>query len=251
MNSDELLKKRISELARRSFDRGTYENTGFLSPPEQNIFLSLRKEISYVSADLYSPNASGIRKIAVFGSEGELGYEWHCPVQVIHIAPVSAKFAEELSHRDYLGAVLALGIDRELTGDIIIRGKEAWLFALETISEFICENLTQVRRTNVVSRVVQGEVPELEPRFEPLSANIQSERADLIIAAVTGEGRDGAKKLINSEKVFINGLLISSSSHKIRAGDEIVVRGYGKYIYDGISSTTRKERLNITIRKYI
>lgn len=251
MNDDEILKKRFTELAQRAWERGIYERTGFLSPAGQDVFLSARKDFSHVAARLYSPLAAGIRKIAVFGSAEETGYEWDDPICVIHITPRSEKFAEELSHRDYLGSVLALGIDRELTGDIVIRGKEAWLFALEQIVPFICENLVRVRHTNVSCSMVNGDIPELEPRFETMHANIQSGRADLIVAAVTDGSRETAKKLIAAEKVFINGRLLTSSSHRLKSGDEIVVRGSGKYIYDGIVSTTRKDRLNISLRKYI
>ena len=251
MNEEETLKKRFEELARRSYERGIFENTGFLTPQEQNLFLSVKAQLPPVNARLYSPSPAGIRKIAVFGSEEELGYAWEDPVKVIHIAPRSEKFGEELTHRDYLGSVLALGINRDLTGDIIIRQNHAWIFALYSIVPFICENLLQVRHTPVFCTEAKEDVPELAPRFEVIHENISSERSDLLIACIAGCSRENAKKLIAQEKVFVNGRLLLSVSHRLNEGDEIVVRGFGKYIYDGITSRTRKDRLNISLRKYI
>lgn len=227
-----------------------YTNTRFLTPLEQSLFLSVKNDLS-VRSRLYGGMDSAIRKIAVFGSEEDLGYPFESPIRILHIRPKAEKFAEELSHRDYLGALMGLGIERELTGDIIVRGKEAWLFCLNSIVPFLRESLTQVRRTNVVCEEVSGDVPELKPQFQPLNINVASERMDLLISGAAGTGREEAKKLLKDERVFINGRVASSAGHKLNAGDEIVIRGFGKFIYDGISSTSRKGRLNVMLRKYI
>ena len=116
---------------------------------------------------------------------------------------------------------------------------------------FITENLTSVRHTPVVCREVEGEIPELEIKFQTISANLASERLDLILGAITGQKREQAKSLLADQKVFVNGRLAENSGKSLKAGDEITVRGFGKFIYDGISSESRKGRLNITIRKYV
>ena len=248
--NDELLKRRIADLAQQADMQHIYTNTRFLSPLEQSVFLSIKNELP-VRSRLYGGIDSAIRKIAIFGSMEDLGYPFEDPIQILHIRPKAEKFAEELSHRDYLGSLMALGIERELTGDIVVRGKEAWVFCLESIADFLCEQLVQVRHTNVICERTSGDVPELAPKFEPMQLNIASERMDLVVAGASGTSRDAAKKLLNDEKVFVNGRVVTSAGHKINEGDELVIRGFGKFIYDGVSSTSRKGRCNIALRKYI
>lgn len=248
--NDELLKRRMMDLAQQADQQHIYTMTRFLSPLEQSLFLSVKNELP-VQSRLYGGIDSAIRKIAVFGSEKDLGYPFEDPIRILHIRPKAEKFAEELSHRDYLGSLMALGIERELTGDIVVRGKEAWVFCLDSIVEFLCEQLTQVRHTNVVCKKTDGEVPELAPRFQSMQLNIASERMDLVVAATSGTSREAAKKLLNDEKVFVNGRVVTSAGHKINEGDELVIRGFGKFLYDGVSSTSRKGRCNVSLRKYL
>ena len=196
-------------------------------------------------------SASSIRKIAVFGSTEDFGYEYDSPIRILHILPRSERNAEELTHRDYLGSLMALGIDRSLTGDILVRGKEAYVYVLSPILSFLCENLPAVRHTLVICRECSANIPELEIQFQPLSANIASERLDLILSALTGLKREDAKKFLSEKKVFVNGRLKDSPGQKIEAGDEITIRGYGKYLYDGSNGQSRKGRIFINARKYI
>ncbi len=249
-NEEELFKNRILDLAMQADAQHIYTNTRFLTPLEQSVFLSMRNQLP-VHAELYGGSESAIRKIAMFGSEEELGYAFDIPIRILHIRPKAEKFAETLSHRDYLGSLMALGIERELTGDIIVRGKEAWVYVMESIASFLCESLTQVRHTNVICEEIEGDAPELKPSFQTIPLNVASERLDLLIAGAAGINREAAKKLLKDDKVFINGRIATSAGHKLNAGDELVIRGYGKYIYDGISSTSRKGRSNIVLRKYI
>ena len=249
MTDEQLLKNRISDLAARADAAGTYTCSGFLSPIEQEIYHAVKNELP-VRSFLYGGTDAAIRKLVVFGSSDEFGYDWEPCVKVLHIKPRNEKFASECTHRDYLGALMSLGIDRRVTGDIIVRGKEAWLLVLDASADFIKENLTGVRRNDVICEEVSGEIPGLTPRFENITANIASERLDLIIGAAANIKRENAKKLLESEKVFVNGRLVTSSGHRLKNGDEIVIRGFGKYIYDGAGGTSRKGRLYVSLKKY-
>lgn len=249
MSDEELIKNRIIDLAQAADAQRVYMTSGFLTPLEQDIYYSVRNCLP-VRSSLYGGSNSCIRKLICFGSEEEFGYEWESPIRILHIRPNNVKFARECTHRDYLGAVMSLGIERKVTGDIIVRGKEAWMFVLESAAHFIMENLTQVRHDPVVCELVTGEIPELVPRFESITANIASERLDLLIGAATGMKREAARKLLDADKVFINGRLVASAGHKMKPGDELVIRGFGKYIFDGVETTTRKGRLVVKLRMY-
>lgn len=249
-NDTTQLKNRLTDLAARTEAQCIYTHSPFLSPEEQAVFLSLAQSFP-VTARLDGGSESAIRKIAVFGSEADLGYAFETPIRVIRIAPRAEKFASELTHRDYLGALMGLGIDRGTTGDIIVRGKEAWLFCLDSVADYIVENLTQAGRTDLQCTIVDEDVPDLAPSFEHITGNVASERIDLVLASAVGGGREAIKRLMKEGRIFLNGQAVNSPGHHMKAGDVFVVRGQGKFIYDGITGTTKKGRCNIAIRKYV
>ncbi len=76
-----------------------------------------------------------------------LYYEYHYPMKVVRIQPVNPRFAEELTHRDYLGALMNLGIERGKMGDILVRDGYAEVFVCPRIGEYITEQLTRIRHT--------------------------------------------------------------------------------------------------------
>ncbi|MBO4834887.1 MAG: hypothetical protein J5483_02130 [Lachnospiraceae bacterium] len=246
---NEFFQNRILDLSEQARNQGVYACSHFLTPLEQDIVLSMKGDLFDLS--FTGGNDGAIRKIAVFGSVSSLGYEWEDPIHVLQISPLSEKYAEELSHRDYLGALMSLGIDRSLTGDILVRDKEAFVYVLETIIPFLTESLTQVRHTSVICQETTADIPQLEIQYQTLHANLASERLDLLVAFLTGSKRETAKALLGGQKVFVNGRLKENAGYPIEAGDEITIRGYGKFIYDGITGTSRKGRCNIAVRKYI
>ncbi len=245
----EFFLKRMLDLSDRADRQHIYTCSNFLAPLEQAHLLS-SKEL-FFPFSLTGGNDLATRKIVIFGSEALFGYPFDVPIRVMHIFPKSERFAENLTHRDYLGSMMALGIDRSLTGDIVVRGKEAFVYVLEPIIPFLSENLTTVRHSQVICRETKADIPQLEVRFETLTGNIASERLDLVVAFLSGNKRDVAKDLLSSQKVFLNGYLKESPGQKVQPGDEITIRGYGKFIYDGIRGESRKGRLFVSFRKYV
>ena len=104
------LKNRIRELADKSYNQNQYTFTGFLGLAEQDALWQVEREVKFAGITLYGGREEAERKILRFGSEAELGYEQPFPICCIRIRPLSAKFADKLSHRDYLGALMNLGI---------------------------------------------------------------------------------------------------------------------------------------------
>lgn len=246
-----ILKKHIADLMRTSDARGRYTHTEFLSLAEQSDALEVIRDARETRYKMYGGSQMSERQIIIFGSEDEIGYPFDIPVKAIEIMPRSEKFGEEMSHRDYLGAVLNLGIDRKLTGDIIVKGKRAWLFCMEQIADLICSELTKVRHTDVVCRIADGEIPELSPEFEELSLNVAAERIDVMTAALVNKSRTFAAELIKSQQVYVNGISVIDTSRTLKEGDVISIRHFGKYIYDGMSGRTKKGRYYAAVRKYV
>ncbi|MBO4290253.1 MAG: hypothetical protein J5865_09185 [Lachnospiraceae bacterium] len=241
----------IRDLARQAESRGTYTYSAFLSPAELSDILARERELIPVPFAVWGGSEAAERKLIGFGSETWFGYPPAWPICVIAIEPAAERFAEDLSHRDYLGALMSLGIERSLTGDIVIRGKNAWLYCLDLIADHICENLTSVRHTAVRCHVETGEVPALVPQYQELRLNVASERIDAITAAFIGKSRSSIGELFTAGKVFVNSRAVADGSKPLKEGDVLSVRGFGKAVYDGVAGTSKKGRSYAVLRKYV
>ncbi len=248
MNSDVTL-RHLLDLCRRNEKTGLWQYSAFLSPAEQDDFLRC-PEAAGRCFFLSGGYEAAERKILAAGSEAESGPA-ELPVSVVAVAPKSEKFSEELTHRDYLGAILGLGIERSLVGDILVRDRRAWVFCLPAAADLLASSLNQVRRATVTAEITSADIPELQPRYAPLRLNIASERLDAVTAAFAGLSRGQADQLFHAEKVFVNGRAVADRSAKLKAGDILSVRGFGKAVYDGIEHETRKNRLWVILRKYV
>lgn len=251
MDASKELQMHIRDLARQAETRGTYTYSAFLSPAELSDILAREKELIPVPYSVWGGSEAAERKLLCFGSESWFGYAPAWPICVIRIAPAAEKFAETLSHRDYLGALMSLGIERSLTGDIVIREKTAWLFCLDSIADYLCGSLSEVRHTSVRCSVETGDVPELAPRFETLRLNVPSERVDALTAAFLNKSRSSIGELFPAGKVFVNSRAVTDGSRLLKEGDVLSVRGFGKAVYEGIDGTSKKGRSYAVLKKYV
>ena len=229
-NSDEILTRKFEDLAQRAYRDGIYTFSGFLSLAEQELLRSAAGRLP-IKISLEGGSDAAERKIGIFGSEEDFGYAPELPVVTVSIAPVSEKYGEELSHRDYLGAVLALGIDRSTTGDIIVQGKHAWLFCLESMAGYIIQNLSEVRHTKVKCSVEAEIPPEARPVLREEAVNVASERADAIVAAVLNISRGRAAELFTAQRVYVDSRLAENGGKALKEGNTISIRGNGRFIY--------------------
>lgn len=240
---DRLIKKRFKELYERSYSCGCYENTDFLNLAEQSSLKQMILSGEVKDVLLTGGYDSAERRIAVFGNENDTGYAYSTDITVIKISSLSEKFAEKLSHRDCLGAILSLGIKREFTGDILIDGYTAYVFVINTVAAFITENLKRIKHTDITCSICD-DIPNgiiKEPEAEIFF--ISSERLDCVISAVFNLSRTAAREYFEKEKVFVNSALAVSPSAVIKQNDIISVRGMGRFKYLGIQKETKKGRL--------
>jgi RNA-binding protein YlmH len=237
-----LLIKRFKELENRSYNRGVYEYSDFLNIYEQDL---LFRNIN-TSFSLFGGYENAERQIAVFGNEEDFGYSPSYPIVCILVSPLMQKFADDLTHRDFLGSVLGLGIKRETIGDIIIKNNTGYIFCLNTIADFITENLKKVRHTSVKCEKVTETPEEVNPESTEKFIIVASERLDVIIAEIYNLSRSESNNLFLAKKVFVNGKLTENNSHKIKTGDIVSVRGFGRFNWLGTSGETKKGRLKAT-----
>ena len=102
--------QRLKELADRSYSNGQFTFTDFLSTAELSAFYEKEKELKFASPLPFGGCDIAERKIVRFGNPEELGYDQPFPITALCVEPVAAKFSDDLSHRDFLGALMNLGI---------------------------------------------------------------------------------------------------------------------------------------------
>lgn len=246
---DILLKKRFAELAARAVGRDCFVFTDFLGLAEQSV-LSECREAKEANVTLFGGISGCERVMARFGDPEQLGYEEDFPIVCIEAAPVAPKFADLLTHRDILGALMNLGIEREVIGDIFLRDGKAYLFAEEKIVPFLLENFTRAKHTEL--KLSKTTPPEgLLIRTEPMTVQVSGERLDAVIARVFGLSREEAQSLFPKGLVFLCGRCVGSVSALPHDGDIVSVRTYGRFLYRGVTSLSKKGKLNVQIEKYI
>ena len=250
MDKDDFLLKRIRELANLSYQREIVTFTDFLNLNEQNMLATLKLQQMGVNVRLFGGYEHAERQMAAFFPPS-LSFDWAYHIDCLKLSPKALRFSEDLGHRDYLGAVLNLGVDRSVVGDILLKDKEAWLFCQHKMSDFFIENLTRVRHTMVlVTRVDQaGDIPG--PEIEEISGTCASVRLDSLIGLAFQTSRSSMVSSIEGGLVFVNGKLVTSNGYEPKEGDIISVRHKGRFIFDGVTRQTKKGRLGVRIRKYI
>ena len=251
MRSDtELIKKRFIELERKSYNAGIFTFTDFLGLAEQSAFTDVKKEFCGATYQKFGGADGAERVIIRFGSEDELGYSVPFPISIVKIEPLSAKYADKLTHRDFLGALLNLGIERDRLGDIVIIDNVGYVFAIDSIADYIADSLTRVKRTDVKS-VIITELPEGNLyRTERRMVQANGERLDALIAKLFSLSREDAQTLFKRGMVFADGREIESTSYIPKENEKISVRGHGRFIYIGPESLSRKGKLNIALDLY-
>ena len=250
-NVDNILINRINELAEKSYSENRYLFTDFLDMSQLSVFYSMERELAYAGTAVSGGTEGCERCMVRFGAPESLGYDEAFPIALLHISPLQKKFSDTLTHRDFLGSVIGLGIERTKLGDIIVKENEGYIFVSESISEYIIENLTKVKHTNV--KVLRcADIPEaIAPKLSEESIIVSSNRLDAIIARVYKLSRDLAVRYISEGKVFLSGRQMTENAKTLKAGDVVSVRGKGKFIFEGEGGNTRKDKLYINIKKYV
>ena len=160
-----------------------------------------------------------------------------------------------LSHRDYMGAILSLGLDRSVVGDILVSEQSATVILTENAARFLKDTLTGIGRDKV--RVTDTPLPtSFERTFEKVSGTVASARLDCVVAELANTSREKAKELILAGQIEHHYFPASACDAPVTAGDTISIRKNpkiraGKFLIDSLDDKTAKGRLKLVGRKYL
>lgn len=219
---------------------GREKFSGFMSPSDRALIESaFRKALP----------------LTFFGGYGEAERTIFSFGEVEHEAfPISVLLAEgnfrDISHRDFLGSLMSLGITRENVGDIVKKDDCCYIFVLNSMAEYIRENLSSVKWERLKNSLLPFGDVTVEKEFEIVKKSVASLRADAVIAAVFNLSRSDAAESIRRGGVNLNHRPLDSLDKKLSEGDTLSLRGRGKAELSALGDYSKKGRLFIEIKKY-
>ena len=163
---------------------------------------------------------------------------------------ITFRKADKLTHRDFLGALMSLGIERDTVGDILVEDGRCVVFVKSEISSYITSQLFKIGSAGVKIKEADPDTLPKGRGFDEQSYVVASLRLDAVVAAVTGLSREKTKQLICSGNVSLNFLPCDNVSKVIESGDSLSIRGKGKYKINGVLGETKKHRTRLSIIHY-
>ena len=203
--------------------------------------LNSRKGFLPAEPTLFGGFSGAERQMVAFIPEYE---EAAFPISALRI---TSPMMKGLTHRDYLGSVLGLGIKREKCGDIIISEDSAYILLSGDIASYALNSLTKVGRIGVKCEIVPlSEINMPQKSFKPITGTVSSLRLDAIVSLFSGKGRSKAAELVLGGLVFVNGICVQKTDMRLNDGDIISLRGKGKATLT-IGGTSKKDRIFVTL----
>ncbi len=247
---DRVLLSKLWDKINAGIGRSVMANTGFLSPRE----LEMARYLFGDCTGLYAFGGYGgaERKMLVFLPEYlEEAYLYgeDSPISCIH-----AQFYEgdDLSHRDFLGALMGCGITRESVGDICIQKGSCDFLVTAQIAPYVLQELTGAGRTKIrLSRIPLAQMALPQPEFQEIRDTLASLRLDSVIASGFRIPRSQAAQHIAAGRVAIDGLPCEKPDKMLSEGAKISLRGAGKIKLTAINGQTKKGRISVVIHRYI
>lgn len=254
LTESELLKARIDDCIGLCEESYLITNTNFLDIYQQSSVIEYLRNKKGVHFCFYGGFEDSERKIALFFPEYAESLEYikeNSELSPITSIRISKDDFSTLSHRDYLGAVMGLGIKREAIGDIFVSEKGCTMAVIKSVAPFIKENLISVGRGSVKVEINESfEDVHNNSTFETKRCYVSSMRLDGVLSAAFAISRNTAVEAIRKGVVLLNGIVVQKPDARVPFGSKLVIHGKGKVMVDEDAGVTKKGRQAFIIRKY-
>ena len=253
MTKDELTIAKIEDKISQSRDGWYVTATGFLDSHEQALAKRTVMHAAGVRTLMYGGYDDAERRMLVcVPADLPISDEEAVDGLVMVLRVTKPAMSRALSHRDYLGSVLGLGIERRLTGDILVRDDGADIFIVPEIADFLMREYHQAGRTEVKTSVVPaGEVIVPEMRCEIIKDTVSSVRLDSVISSAFRVSRNTAAEAVRSGLVSVDHAECLKVDAKVEEGAILVMKGKGKAILEEIGKESKKNRTWIRIKRFL
>jgi RNA-binding protein YlmH len=250
---DRLLVSKMLDKALKTEKSKMLVYSDFLDPYQKTIVEKVFSNMDDVDYTITGGYIGAERVIIIFRPNFVFKDDFGNPFKVLDIV---AKGRGSLSHRDYLGALMGLGIKREKIGDILVSAdtdsNRCQIIVLGEISEYIRYNLVKVGTQNVEIELKDTDEFEVSgPKMLEISTTVASLRLDSVASAGFGISRSKIVDLIKAERVTLDWEGINSLTKQVKEGDTISIRGKGRVVLDKVGKITKKGRISLVLKKYI
>ena len=234
-----MTEKRLRELSERG-----HCYSDFMTLEEQSMYCSLCRRPGFVPGLLDGGYSEAERRLVYFDLEKS-------PVSLVEIQAQGGHFTRKPGHRDYLGALMGLGIKRETLGDVLVfpEGTGAWVFCQQQIAEYIIKELDSVGplrvKCSLAKSLPEGAIAERKPTM----LTVSSVRLDAMVSAAFNISRTQSLASIHGGSVFVDGAQIKKPDFSPKEGSKITLRGTGRFVFKAILGKTRKDRVSVEIEK--
>ncbi|WMJ23112.1 YlmH/Sll1252 family protein [Paludicola sp. MB14-C6] len=245
---DEYLKANISNMVSAAKYKNQVKFTGFLDERQQLIAQQQLSKLRYGNFIFYGGTDNCDRNVlGIFPEDIEASFDMF-PIDKIQL---SFSNRNEISHRDCLGSLMGLQLERTCIGDILIDTDKVLFFVMNTISDFILVNLNKVGKVNVTPSLSESCNIEKIDKYEEINGTVASLRLDCIVALLLAKSRTISVETIVSGRVKVNYFDVDNISYIVKPNDVITIRGKGKYIIGDDLKLTKKSRYFIEVKKLI
>lgn len=197
---------------------------------------------------LYGGYDSAVRKILAVAPPYSYANSPEFPIKALTI---SYRKNDELTHRDVLGSLMALDIKRKTVGDILCGSGKTVVFVVDTVAETVLQDLKKVGKIGV--KVTEGAdvLPQTKQDMITVEKTVASLRLDCIISAALGLSRERSATLIKNGLVTVEHLIRTAPDFEPPEGCTFSARGYGKFVFASANGVSKKNRIHITIKKFV
>ena len=248
-----LLLARVLDQQQRARQRGIPTHTGFLSPAQQAQSADLLMAAAPGEGLLHGGYPDAERKLWAFLPDWLEEESWlageDCPLCAIAVTlPQGAR----LTHRDYLGAILGLGLTREKIGDLLVGEGVCQVLLLREVAHVLLTQLDQVGRARVkVTACPLSELKPPEQKTKIIRDTVAALRLDAVASTGFSLSRSKMASLISSKKLTLNGRECDKPDRLVEEGDVLTCRGLGKCVLTEVSGTSKKGRIMIVMERYL
>lgn len=241
----QLLDKRILDTADICLKANKPKFLGFLSEEEAVLTERILKGIK-VDYSLFGGYDEAGR--VMLGCFPEWDEERNFP-----ITPITITFRKSdcLSHRDFLGSLMGLGLKREAVGDILTEEGRSVIFLTVETADYVISQLEKVGRVGVVVQKGFSEPLPGAGKLADFAETVSSNRLDSVVSALANLSRGRAVEIIENGFVSVNSIVCEKITKSLSVGDIVSVRTKGKFIIDSFNDKTRKGRLILKFKKYV
>ena len=246
-DEERLFLRRLSDMAHISEKQHVSRFSAFLNERQMALAQELCRQGHVPNTMFFGGYEGAVRNMCGFFAVYDEPQPAAFPIRALTLTYPAAR---ALSHRDFLGTLMGMGITREVVGDILPSPGTCVIFLAESIFDFVCQEIKTVGNTGVVGKPSFRTADLPTPAFQELRGTVSSLRMDSFVKLVTHIAREKSADMIRAGLVQRNYNTVQSVSENFAPGDTITIRGHGKFIVDDAGAPNKKGRIPLAVRKF-